>query len=736
MKGTKSKLILHSSTPLRRRLFNRLFALIYAAAISVLLYHQAGTLIRRGTTFLSFFTSLSFLISDLILAFMWINSQAFRMNPVATKTFPENLLEVLNRPEDFPALDVFICTADPHKEPPVMVAATVLSVMAYDYPAEKLSVYVSDDGWSEVTLFALMEAVEFGKVWLPFCKTNGVMERCPEAYFGSDFATRNCSSETEKIKDMYENMKTRVENAVERGHIADEYKSSMQKAKAFGKWAKDFTIQDHPAVVQVISQNSEDKDDAGCSLPNLIYVSRQKSRTTPHHFKAGALNVLLRVSAVMTNSPIILTLDCDMISNDPSTPHKMLCFFIDNSIKHSLGYVQLPACSSGLNNADIYGSDLKRMSHINPMGLNGLLGPEYFGSGTFFNRRAFYGGPLSMIEPEVPELSPDYAVRKPINDQAILDLAHQVASCDYENQSKWGSKIGLRYGSLVEDYYTSYRLHCEGWRSIFCNPKRPAFMSEAPISLHTVIIQMKRWSVGLLEVALSKYSPLTFGIRFIGPLMTHCYSYYAFGPIWPFPIMIYAFLPQLTMLHNISIFPKVSDSRFFLYTFLFLGAYLQDFFEFILSEGTILRWWNDQRMWLIMGLSSNLFGTLEYISNHLGISSRGFDVTYKTNDNDLRKRYDEGMFEFGVASPMFVPLSTAAIMNLAAFLWGIFQVLMGKYDLFGQVVIAGFGVVNSWPIYEAMVLRNDKGKMPTKITLISGFLAWIMFVLSSFVVQM
>ncbi|PIN09005.1 Cellulose synthase (UDP-forming) [Handroanthus impetiginosus] len=141
-------------------------------------------------------------------------------------------------------------------------------------------------------------------------------------------------------------------------------------------------------------------------------------------------------------------------------------------------------------------------------------------------------------------------------------------------------------------------------------------------------------------------------------------------------------------------------------------------------------------MWLIRGLSSDLFGTLEYINNHLGTSSRGFDVTNKTNDNELRKRYDEGMFEFGVASPMFVPLSTAAIMNLAAFLWGIFQVLMGKYDLFGQVFIAGFGVVNSWPIYEAMVLRSDKGKMPTKITLIAGFLAWIMFVLSSFVVRM
>lgn len=123
-------------------------------------------------------------------------------------------------------------------------------------------------------------------------------------------------------------------------------------------------------------------------------------------------------------------------------------------------------------------------------------------------------------------------------------------------------QIGLRYGSLVEDYYTGYRLHCEGWKSIFCNPKRPAFLSEMPISLNDVITQLKRWSVGLLEVTLSKYCPLTFGTRFMGPLMAHCYSYYAFGPIWSFPIMVYAFLPQTTMLNNISIFPKVQTKIF------------------------------------------------------------------------------------------------------------------------------------------------------------------------------
>ncbi|KAH6820044.1 cellulose synthase like G3 [Perilla frutescens var. hirtella] len=730
----KSKTALHSSTPLSRRIPNRLFALIYSAAISALLYRHATTLLRPAApTFFSLFTSFSMLAADLILAFMWLNSQAFRFNPIESHPFPENLQQLLRLPEDFPALDVFICTADASKEPPLTVAATALSVMAYEYPTEKLSIYVSDDGASELTLFALMEAAEFGKEWLPFCKANRVMDRCPESYFGSGYVS--FSEETEKIKEKYEYMKTRVEDVVEKGYIGDDYKTSVAaaKAKAFGKWGKDFTSLDHPAVIEVLSQSGEDKDAASCSMPNLVYVSRQKKLTSPHHFKAGALNVLLRVSAVMRNAPIILTLDCDMISNDPSTPHKMLCYFMDNSANSNLAYVQFPNRFHGINKRDIYASEFKRVYHINPIGFNGLSGPDYFGTGTFFNRRAFFSGPSSMIEPRDPELSPDHVVKKAIDDQAILELTHLVASCDYEEGSMWGSKIGFRYGSLVEDYYTGFRLHCEGWKSVFCNPSRPAFLSEMPISLNDVVTQTKRWTVGLLEVSLSKYSPLTFGRRFMGALMAHGYSYYAFGPFWSFPITVYAFLPQISMLINISIFPKASDPWFSLYIFLFVGAYGQDLVEFVLAEGTLQRWWNDQRMWVIRVLTSDLFGTLEYIGNHLGIYARGFNVTNKINDDELRRRYDEGKFEFGVPSPMFVPLSTAAIINAAALMGGLLQVVKGRElnELLGQMVVAGFGVVNSWPVYEAMVLRSDGGRMPTKITFISLVLAWLIFTLVS-----
>ena len=91
---------------------------------------------------------------------------------------------VLSRLGDkLPCVDIFVCTADPWSEPPIMVVSAVLSVMAYSYPADKLSVYLSDDGCSALTFYALWEASRFAKLWLPFCRRHSIEPRSPAAYF-------------------------------------------------------------------------------------------------------------------------------------------------------------------------------------------------------------------------------------------------------------------------------------------------------------------------------------------------------------------------------------------------------------------------------------------------------------------------------------------------------------------------------------------------------------------------
>nr|XP_023881279.1 cellulose synthase-like protein G3 [Quercus suber]POF22915.1 cellulose synthase-like protein g3 [Quercus suber] len=726
--STTSTPAFHTLRQARRAALNRVFAVVYSCAILALLYHHALKLIH-STSLASLFISLSLFISDIFLAFVWVTRQSFRMNPVYRSEFPEKLKEVVNE-SDFPALDVFICTADPYKEPPMSVVNTALSVIAYEYPAEKVSVYISDDGGSQMTLFALMEAAKFASHWLPFCRKNNLVDRSPDAYFASNHTP---CSETEKIEIMYESMKIKVDNVLERGKVDDDYITGEEERTAFTKWTNGFTRQDHPPVIQVLLDNSKDKDISGHLMPSLIYISREKSRTSPHHFKAGALNALVRVSAIMTNAPIILTLDCDMYSNDPQIPIRVLCYISDPKIQSTLGYIQFPQKFHGLNENDIYACEYKYLFIANPVGMDGLSGPNYVGSGCFFGRRALFGGPLTMISPEIPELNPRHVVDKHIQSQPILELAHKVAGCNYGNSTSWGYKIGFKYGSLVEDYFTGYRLNGEGWKAIFCNPKRPAFLGDVPISLVDALNQCRRWAIGLLEVVFSKYNPMIFGTRNIGLLMGLAYAHYSFWPSWSIPTTIYAFIPQLALLNGVSIFPKVSEPWFYLYGFLFLGAYGQHLLEFVLEGGTIQRWWNDQRMWMIRGLSCFLFGSLEYLLKHLGISTTGFNLTSKVVDDEQSKRYEQGVFDFGVPSPMFVPLVMAAVINLAALVRGLTEAFMGRKleELFVQVFIAGFVVVNSAPIYEAMVLRSDKGRMPTKTTSFSIFLALALYVLFS-----
>ncbi|KAL4371754.1 hypothetical protein AHAS_Ahas06G0197400 [Arachis hypogaea] len=74
------------------------------------------------------------------------------------------------REDELPTVDLFVATADPVIEPPIITANTVLSLLALDYPSNKQACYVSDDGCSLLTFYALVEGAKFAKLWVPFYK--------------------------------------------------------------------------------------------------------------------------------------------------------------------------------------------------------------------------------------------------------------------------------------------------------------------------------------------------------------------------------------------------------------------------------------------------------------------------------------------------------------------------------------------------------------------------------------
>ena len=109
-----------------------------------------------------------------------------------------------------------------------------------------------------------------------------------------------------------------------------------------------------------MSAGDEDDDDES-RMPLLVYVSREKRRASPHHFKAGALNALLRVSSLVSNAPFVLVLDCDMSCNSRASALEAMCFHLDRrgTPDNDLAFVQFPQMFHNLSRNDIYTNDLR-----------------------------------------------------------------------------------------------------------------------------------------------------------------------------------------------------------------------------------------------------------------------------------------------------------------------------------------------------------------------------------------
>jgi cellulose synthase A len=139
-----------------------------------------------------------------------------------------------------------------------------------------------------------------------------------------------------------------------------------------------------PFSWQVFLGNTGARDIEGNELPRLVYVSREKRPGYQHHKKAGAENALVcinnlrsvrlgiiirtscwtnnfmngfiqvRVSAVLTNAPYILNLDCDHYVNNSKAVREAMCILMDPQVGRDVCYVQFPQRFDGIDRSDRY----------------------------------------------------------------------------------------------------------------------------------------------------------------------------------------------------------------------------------------------------------------------------------------------------------------------------------------------------------------------------------------------
>nr|GEX53069.1 cellulose synthase A catalytic subunit 3 [UDP-forming] [Tanacetum cinerariifolium] len=296
-------------------------------------------------------------------------------------------------PNQLAAVDIFVSTVDPLKEPPLVTANTVLSILAVDYPVDKVSCYVSDDGAAMLSFESLSETSEFAKKWVPFCKKYQIEPRAPEWYFNQKIDYLKDKIQPSFVKDRramkreYEEFKIRINGLVAKALKVPDEGWIMQDGTP---WPGNNT-RDHPGMIQVFLGQNGGLDSEGNELPRLVYVSREKRPGFQHHKKAGAMNSLVRVSAVLTNGPFLLNLDCDHYINNSKAIREAMCFMMDPNLGKYVCYVQFPQRFDGIDRNDRYANRNTVFFDINLRGLDGIQGPVYVGTGCVFNRTALYG---------------------------------------------------------------------------------------------------------------------------------------------------------------------------------------------------------------------------------------------------------------------------------------------------------------------------------------------------------
>ncbi|RVW53591.1 Cellulose synthase A catalytic subunit 4 [Vitis vinifera] len=758
-------------------------------------------------------------ICEIWFAFSWILDQFPKWQPINRETYLERLsmrFEREGEPNRLSPVDVFVSTVDPLKEPPIITANTVLSILSLDYPVEKVSCYVSDDGASMLLFDSLAETAEFARRWVPFCKKHSIEPRAPEFYFSQkidylkDKVDPSFVKERRAMKREYEEFKVRINALVAKAQKKPEEGWTMQDGTP---WPGNIT-RDHPGMIQVLQGYSNSfgrtnlfydvtnatslqvylgsegaLDVEGKELPRLVYVSREKRPGYQHHKKAGAMNALIRVSAVLTNAPFMLNLDCDHYINNSKAAREAMCFLMDPQLGKKLCYVQFPQRFDGIDLHDRYANRNVVFFDINMKGLDGIQGPVYVGTGCVFNRQALYGydppvsekrpkmtcdcwpswcccccggsrkskskkkvergllggvyskkkkmmgknysrkgsGPVFDLE-EIEEglegydeleksslmsqknfekrfgqspvfitstLMEDGGLPEGTNSTALIKEAIHVISCGYEEKTEWGKEIGWIYGSVTEDILTGFKMHCRGWKSVYCMPKRAAFKGSAPINLSDRLHQVLRWALGSVEIFLSRHCPLWYGYG--GKLKWLERLAYINTIVYPFtsiPLLAYCTIPAVCLLTGKFIIPTLTNFASVWFMALFLSIIV----------------------------TAHLFAVFQGLLKVLAGVDTNFTVTSKAADD--AEFGDLYLFKW---TTLLIPPTTLIILNMVGVVAGVSDAINNGYGswgpLFGKLFFAFWVIVHLYPFLKGLMGRQNR--TPTIVVLWSILLASI-----------
>ncbi|KAL5136776.1 Cellulose synthase A catalytic subunit 4 [UDP-forming] [Glycine soja] len=475
-------------------------------------------------------------------------------------------------------------------------------------------------------------------------------------------------------------------------------------------------MDDHPGMIQVCLGSAGALDIEGKELPRLVYVSWEKRPGYQHHSKAGAMNALVRVSAVLSNAPFALNLDCDQYINNSKVLREAMCFLMDPQIGKKFCYVQFPRRFDGIDCNDRYANHNTVFFDINMKCLDGIQGPMHVGRHYMAVSHLLIKGQRwrvaaglhasSCCSGDSPQSSSD----DDETDQELEDFDE-----DEEEELWWTSKrnqrsrllikeailIGWLYGSVTEDLLTGFNMHCRGWKSVYCMRKKAAFKGSAPINLSDRLHQVLKWASGSTEIFFSD-CPLWYGYsRKLKWLQRLAYTNSVVYPFTSIP---------LYLLYNSSCLSsdwKLSNLASIWLMALFISIILTCVLELRWSGVSIQDWWRNEQFWVTGGVSAHLFAVFQGLLKVGGVHTN-FTVRAKSA-NDTAAFGQLYLFKW---TTLLIPPTSLVILNMVGIVAGISDAITNGYDswgpFFGKLFFSLWVILHLYPFLKGLMGRQNR----------------------------
>ncbi|XP_057860210.2 cellulose synthase A catalytic subunit 4 [UDP-forming] isoform X2 [Cryptomeria japonica] len=626
-------------------------------------------------------------ICEIWLAVSWVLDQLPKWSPMNRQTYLQRLSSRYEKEGgEYSALasvDVFVSTEDPISEPPMMTANAILSVLAVDYPAEKVSCYLSDDGSAMVTFECLSETAEFARRWVPFCKEFNIEPRAPEAYFSQkiDYLKEKVRpsfvKKRREMKREYDEFKIRMNALVSKRQKTPEDGWMMQDGRP---WPGN-NPRDHPAMIQITLKGLD-----GIQGPMYLGTACVFRRQSLY----GYAPPLISQKSSQSWRPWLFGRSKDTDRESPDTISNEMLTDTESFYQYESETAQ-------------------------------LLGP-------FQNLEASLGQSPVFI---ASTLMDDGGLPDTTDPSSLIREAIHVITCTYEEKTQWGKEIGWIYGSVTDNVLTGMKMHARGWQSIYCVPSRPAFKENGAMNLADSLRQLLHWAHGSMEILLSKRCPLWYRLRSgqLNWLQRVAYINTVVYPLASIPLITYCFLPAVCLLTGKFIFPLLDEFGLIWIVGVLISMVACVFLELKWSHVEIEDWWRYQQFWVIGGTSAHFFAIFQGLLKVL--TGMQFTAISTAHPKPKSKKLDEAddlkeLYVFEWTNLLIIP-TTLVIVNLLAVVAGISATFNSGYGewgfLFKKLCFAFWVVVHLYPFLRGLLGRQNR--TPTIVILWSVLLASI-----------